>query len=273
MREASMGTEGESLVRGSFVQLDRVSAATEERLWRAGIRSWEAFLAAERVAGFGPARKPFCDRQLLRAEAALQARALHAIGLPQREQWRLYPLLADETVYLDIETSGWYGDITVLGCWDGTAFFPFVRGRNLDKELVRSFLSRFRMVVTFNGASFDLPVLQRYFGSVLPEGIMHVDLRHVLARLDLHGGLKSIERQLGIGRDASLDGVSGDEAVLLWQQFLLTQEEEFLELLVAYNEADCRNLEPLAHYAVDRLWASLRGDATLASVHPYAQHL
>ncbi|RME31185.1 exonuclease [Candidatus Woesearchaeota archaeon] len=249
------------LVRSSFIMLDRVSTSGEQRLWRAGIHDWDAFLAAQRIPGFGLARKAFYDRQLLRAEALLQARAYERLGLPKSEHWRLYPLLKDEAVFLDIETSGSYGDVTVLGCWDGETYVAFVRGHNLDKELVREYLSRFRVVVTFNGSSFDLPVLRRYFGNVFPEDIIHVDVRHVLARLGYAGGLKSIERQLGITREAALQGVSGDDAVLLWQQYCLTQEGEFLDVLLAYNEADCRNLEPLAAFAVRTLWEAIRGSA------------
>lgn len=248
------------MIRESFILLDRVGSETEQRWWRQGITSWDAFRDAAVVRGLGSQRKAFYESQLRRAEGALQASAWGTLArmLPQREHWRLYPLLDGRILYLDIETSGYYGDITVIGGWDGTRFFSFVRGCNLDKQLLAETLAQYEMLVTFNGASFDLPVIERYFSGVIPDGMLHVDLRHVCARVGLRGGLKAIERQLGIGRDEGVAMMGGDDAVMLWHQYRMTQEREFIDLLLAYNEADCRNLEPLAEIVSQALWTDLR---------------
>jgi uncharacterized protein YprB with RNaseH-like and TPR domain len=197
--------------------------------------------------------------KLLEAERALQERNLAYLmaALPVREQWRLFSLF-DEVLYVDIETAERYGDITVLGAWDGSQYYSFVKGCNLEKEMVKELFSRYKIFVTFNGSSFDLPIIERYFGGVLPKQYLHVDLRHLCARLGLHGGLKVIERIRGIGRGDEIDGMSGEEAGLLWHAYLLTGDTEHVDLLLDYNEADCKNLEPLAKWAVQELWKRMR---------------
>ena len=152
----------------------------------------------------------------------------------------------------------------MLGAWDGTTYYSFVKGYNMDKEIIKQLFSNYRLFITFNGSSFDIPIIKRYFGEILPDGFIHVDLRHVFGRLGLSGGLKSIETVLGVSRNEEIQGMCGAEAALLWHEFLLTGDEEMIELLLQYNEADCRNLEPLAEYAVKELWSLLRGAPSAA---------
>ncbi len=252
-------SSGEGMIRRTFLFLPRITREGEERLWRAGITEWDSFLAVEKVLGVGASRKRWCDRSVrgfARAVAERDAPSLARI-LPASEHWRLYPLFQEEALYLDIESTGRYGEIAVLGAWDGEQYHPFVRGRNLEKEPVHHLLARSRMLVTFNGSSFDLPLLRRYFAAPLPEGLLRVDLRHLCARLGLTGGLKRIEEVLGITRPAGVRGMTGEEAILLWRQYLVTGEEDFLEAILAYNEADCKNLELLAERAVSALSAPL----------------
>jgi len=249
------------MLRQSFILLDRVSSGSEQRLWAAGITDWETFRRLAEIPGFSRKRKGYADLRLAACERALAAgdHAMLAAMLPASGRWRLFSLLREDALYLDIETSGRYGDITVLGAWDGSTYYSFVRACNLEKDLVRELFARFRLFVTFNGASFDLPIIRRYFGDdIFPRGMIHVDLRHLLARLGLHGGLKAIEERLGIRRDDAIRGLRGDEACLLWHEYLLTGGEEAVETLLAYNRSDCENLEPLAKWAVEELWRRLR---------------
>ena len=51
-------------------------------------------------------------------------------------------------------------------------------------------------------------------------------------------------------------GVDASEAVGIVYRL---GDERALELLLAYNQADCENLKPLAEYAVKELWSALRG--------------
>ena len=43
----------------------------------------------------------------------------------------------------------------MVGILDNSGFHAFVRGDNLDEFMDR--LSTYKLIVTFNGASFDLP--------------------------------------------------------------------------------------------------------------------
>jgi uncharacterized protein YprB with RNaseH-like and TPR domain len=83
--------------------------------------------------------------------------------------------------------------------------------------------------------------------------IPHLDLRFALAKVGLTGGLKNIEHELGIKRCAEVEGMDGNDAVLLWQMYKRTGEREYLDKIVKYNEEDIINLRPLAELAYSRL--------------------
>jgi uncharacterized protein YprB with RNaseH-like and TPR domain len=51
---------------------------------------------------------------------------------------------------------------------------------------------------------------------------------------------------MGIERPPELQGFTGADAVRQWNRWRHRRDESARELLVAYNEADCVNLEPLA---------------------------
>jgi uncharacterized protein YprB with RNaseH-like and TPR domain len=65
-----------------------------------------------------------------------------------------------------------------------------------------------------------------------------------LRRLGYRGGLKNIEKQLGIGRESDVYGMDGHDAVMLWKAYQWG-DQEALDRLVKYNTADIVNLEPL----------------------------
>ena len=77
----------------------------------------------------------------------------------------------------------------------------------------------------------------------------HIDLRFVLASLGHRGGLKAIERRLGLSRDAAIEGVDGFEAVMLWHR-ARRGDRAALEKLLLYNLTDVVNLVELAEAAV-----------------------
>jgi len=73
-------------------------------------------------------------------------------------------------------------------------------------------------------------------------------------RLGLQGGLKCIERELQIHREEAIEGLDGWDAVRLWHRWR-GGEEEALDLLLRYNAADARNLEPLAELLFQQMVA------------------
>jgi uncharacterized protein YprB with RNaseH-like and TPR domain len=112
------------------------------------------------------------------------------------------------------------------------------------------------LLVTYNGSSFDLPVLKSAFPGVDFARFHHIDLRFPLHRLGVKGGLKGAERQLGIGRSETLDGVDGFMAVLLWRAHRAGVATA-LDTLLRYCLEDVVNLKPLLALTYNRLTAGL----------------
>jgi uncharacterized protein YprB with RNaseH-like and TPR domain len=236
------------VIESTFLHLPRTGLATEERLWRAGVRSWKHFLRETTLRGFPVERKRACDGIIVQSQRALAtADSAYFLSLPSTQHWRLFESFSDEAVYVDIETS-WRGDVTVLGIYDGKRVMQFVRGVNLTPDVVRKHLEG-KLIVTYNGASFDLPVLRGRFGDVVPA-VPHFDTMHLARRLGYRGGLKALERDLGIARPSELDGMSGADALTLWDAYRKTGDETHLKTLLAYNEEDIVNLERVAKMLV-----------------------
>lgn len=234
-----------AMIKQTFLHISGVGPKRELAIWRAGVDSWETFL--ERGAAVLPPAvfnlgRPVIERSLAALERPDGLAELAAL-VPPAEHWRFWPTY-DRVIYLDIETGGdpddW-GGVTVVGLYDGAVVRQFVTGQNiweLDQAMAGA-----DMVVTFAGTGFDLPVLRGVFGNLrLPP--VHVDLRWLLKRLGYGGGLKRIEKQLGIGRPAAVDGLGGLDAVHLWARHL-AGDREALPLLLEYNASDIINLEPL----------------------------
>ncbi len=242
------------MIRESFVLLPKVGCATERKLW-GSVNSWDDFLCAQKIKGLSGARKDNYDWLLRDAKQHLRANnSSYFSSMPH--QWRLFNEFKDEAVYLDIETNGFYSGITVIGMSDGVDAKTFVRGFNLDRNLIMKELEKYKLIVTFNGSSFDLPVIERYFN--IKPNIPHVDLRFVCQRLGIVGGLKSIEKQMKIKRRPEVEDVSGEDAVYLWEMWKSTGKREYLEKLVMYNEEDILNLRPLADKVIPALWKKTR---------------
>lgn len=243
----------------SFVVLPNVRHRTEKKVWDQGINSWDDFLSAKKIQGLSTARKETFDWRLQEAKQRLRDEdaVFFAEKIPFCDQWRLYNQFKDEAVYLDIETNGFYSGITVIGMSDGIDAKSFVRGFNLDRSLILKELEKYKLIVTFNGASFDLPVIERFFD--ISPTVPHIDLRFVCQKVGYTGGLKSIEKQLGIKRRPEVEGISGEGAVYLWEMWRSTGDKDYLNKLVWYNEEDILNLRPLANKMIPELWSKVRG--------------
>ncbi len=237
------------MLNHTFCHLPGIGQKTEQRLWAAGIRSWEDWQNP------GPVRLPALTRidapgDLSASRTALAKNPLFFTkSLPGSELWRIFPHFRESTAYLDIETTGLDDDaaITTITLYDGETVRVYVNGKNLD-DFVDD-IALYQVIVSYNGRSFDVPFLERFFGIRL--GHAHLDLRHILARLGFSGGLKGCERQLGLHR-GTLDGVDGSFAVLLWHRYRTLGDYRALETLLAYNIEDTVNLERLAVEAYNR---------------------
>ncbi|HZX45172.1 MAG TPA: ribonuclease H-like domain-containing protein [Candidatus Nanoarchaeia archaeon] len=241
------------MIENSFIFLDGIREKTEQNIWNQGIYNWDSFIQAKAVKGIGNTRKCYYDRQLEQAR-----KELHDYGFLNRfplcETWRIYDYLKDECVFLDIETSGIgkHCDITVVGLFDGIETKSMIAGINLDLRALKRELERYKMIVTFNGAAFDIPFIKKRYPSLLPE-VPHLDLRFACEKAGLSGGLKKIEKELGIARNKLIDDLYGGDPYLLWRMFRGSGDEHYLNLLVEYNEDDVFNLKKIADYACDKL--------------------
>ncbi|MFC1592192.1 ribonuclease H-like domain-containing protein [Thermodesulfobacteriota bacterium] len=232
------------MLNHTFHHLPGIGASTERRLWEAGITDWDRFtapyplqLSAEKGALLTGLLQE-SRRQLENSNPGFFAKRL-----PASLHWRLFPAFRPAAVYLDIETTGLdrqHDQITTIALYDGRAVSWFVNGRNLDD--FPAALERYSIIISYNGKSFDVPVIEKHFGLHLPQA--HIDLRYILAALGFRGGLKGCERALGMGR-GDLDGVDGYFAVLLWKDYIQNNNPRALETLLAYNIQDVISLEPL----------------------------
>jgi uncharacterized protein len=244
------------MLEHTFIHLPGVGLATESRWWRLGILTWKGLL--DNLPGLvrGLRKRNEIQRVL---ESSLEQRNnphFFAPLLRTSELWRLYGDFASNCAFLDIETSGgmhgWH-DITVIGLSDGSSYRAFIQGQNL--EAFEQAVEDFQVVVTFNGARFDLPCIHRYFRHFRANWI-HIDLRSVLFRLGLRGGLKNIEQRLGIQRPLEVQGLNGLDAVLLWNQFE-NGDPAALDRLIRYNREDVLNLKTLMDFAFQALYCRL----------------
>ena len=152
--------------------------------------------------------------------------------------------------YLDIETTGFIGGNsypTVVGVaidFPGDWTVEQLVGDDITPRAIEHVLEGVTTLYTFNGSSFDLPFLAWRPGVDLRRRFEHRDLMHICRRAGLRGGLKRIERALGIGR-GDLPDMGGYDAVLLWRKYVEEQNETALDLLLEYNRADVENLYTL----------------------------
>jgi hypothetical protein len=160
-------------------------------------------------------------------------------------------------LYIDTETTGLSGGAGTVPFLIGVAWFEAASSslvveqvllRELGEEapmldrLARR-IATASMVVTYNGKSFDLPLLRsRFVMSRLPAlpAVAHLDLVHVARRIHRHRitqlNLVHVESQvLGFERTAD---IAGGEVCSRYTHFLRTGDDTALTAVVDHNEWD-----------------------------------
>ena len=232
-------------LRQAFAHFPNIGPARLKMLHEAGIRSWE---------DIGPFSPPGLDA--LAAfwqpiyQTAIDCREADAANdipffierLEPMDRWRLLHKHWNQCAFIDIETAGleFDADITVISVFYQHRVRLFVKDENIDE--FPDYLLTLPFIATYNGSTFDIPKIIRYF-NLPPLPIPHVDLRWLCHRLDLTGGLKPIEHQLGIIRPADLQGTDGDDAVRLWQEWQSRHDDMARYLLLKYCAADTLSLQ------------------------------
>lgn len=232
------------MLQNTFQHIPGIGPKTESRLWESGIRDWQAAGDCPKLP-LSPKQADGFVRYLSDSVRALEDGNPRFFSdlMPAGLHWRFFPEFRGSTAYLDIETTGmdvWGAEITTIALYDGRSVKTYVQGRNLEDFL--DDIEDYNLIVTYNGKSFDVPFIERYFRTRLDHA--QIDLRYVLGSLGYAGGLKRCEKALGIDR-GGLDGVDGYFAVLLWHDYRQNGNIRALETLLAYNIEDVVNLETL----------------------------
>ena len=103
-----------------------------------------------------------------------------------------------------------------------------IKGINLDYNLLKKELQKYKLIPNF-------------------------DVKSVTDRLGLKGGLKNIEKILGIKRSPITEKFCGGDALTLWKMYRATGDDYYLNLLVEYNEYDIINLKIVAEHCVKKM--------------------
>ncbi|OGW25756.1 MAG: hypothetical protein A2X59_04035 [Nitrospirae bacterium GWC2_42_7] len=245
------------MIKNTFCILDGIGEKLERRLWEEGVLTWEDFRNSDRLFGFSHEKKSIFDERLQIDAMELGAGNAEYFDkrIKRREHWRLFDFFKDQAVCLDIETNGLPpgsgGYATVVGLYDGYDYKCFIKGENLNAANLNRELEKYKYIVTFYGAVFDVPFLLRTFDG-LKLNIPHYDLCFASRKLMMKGGLKKLEVDLGIGREESVQGLGGYEAVKLWES-ARRGSHDAMDLLVKYNKEDTVNLLQLGTILYEKL--------------------
>jgi len=246
------------MILHTFSIFDGIGEKTERRLWEEGVLTWDDLMDVKEMSVCSSRRL-----DIMRESACYLSEELRrsnpepfASYLRQRDHWRLFERFRDGVACLDIETNGLPhgrgGDLTVVGIYRNGEYIPLVKDETLSIDSISDALKGVKLLVTFFGAGFDIPFLQRVYPGI-DLRIPHFDLSFGARRLGIKGGLKKIEAVFGLSRSEGIEGLDGYGAVLLWRSWRRGQAEA-LERLIEYNRADTVNLFLIA----ERLYSLLR---------------
>ncbi|MAF99338.1 MAG: hypothetical protein CMH61_01890 [Nanoarchaeota archaeon] len=237
------------MIRNSFVFLEKIRSRKEKSILKQ-VSGWNEFLRSD-VKGISSQRKQYYNRKIKEAQRALinEDASYFIDKLPGKEMWRLYDYFKEDCCFLDIEVDS-YGNVILVGISNYYDTNFFVKGVNLSKESIGRQLEKYKITVTFNGSSFDLPKLKKLG---VTTHVTHIDLKPLCVNLGLKGGLKEIEKKLDLRRPSHLYGNPVD----LWKSFHASGEKEWLQLLMDYNAEDCENLKLVMQHVYKEMCAKI----------------
>lgn len=241
------------MLNNTYIHIQGIGKVTEHGIWRCGIKSWEDYLGNQSAIKIAKNR----ERLLLSGieESIEQLSCGNHIFFVRRlapcHHWRAYRHFRGKTAYLDIETTGLspqYDRVTIIGIYNGKETKTYIQGIDLHEALLE--IAKYKQLITFNGARFDMPFIEHEFPGAFNH--LHIDLMYPLKRLGYCGGLKKIECALGLERSGETAGLTGFDAVRLWNRYE-RGDDEALEVLIKYNEEDVENLEKLIEMTYPRM--------------------
>ena len=275
------------MLRHTFLCFPGITPTRERRLWAAGVKEWSGLESAAAAGVLKAdhaalsAMVPEYERRLEIGDAEFFERRLKGA-----QKLRLIHDFHGNMAAVDIETSGTNidaGVTTIIGLCTPDGFHSYVAGSDLEQA--PALLAKHAMLVTFNGARFDLPILREEFGGAWgysglkkedtdwgggqpmlfdtlpapPAAQAHVDLMVGMREIGYRGGLKKIEKAIGLARPEGIEGFDGYAAVMTWRRWLAVQPQadaevaHLLKRLIAYNLYDCVSLLIMARFAFNEL--------------------
>jgi uncharacterized protein YprB with RNaseH-like and TPR domain/predicted nuclease with RNAse H fold/cytidylate kinase len=235
------------LLEYTFLHIPRIGGAKELAFWKQGIFTWDDYELKRRkqldlfedIQHDNPVRDAIRQSK---SALALSNTDFFAQRLPNNEHFRIVLSFPQETMFLDIESTGlskYYDNITIIGWSLGEHYDYFIRGRNSSKFIKA--VKKAKAVITFNGIIFDIPFILKEFPN-LKIPLANVDLRFFARKDNFSGGQKLIEEDIGFERPPELKNIKGETAPLLWYKYRLG-ERESLEKLFYYNYLDIEGMK------------------------------
>ncbi|MFT4325919.1 MAG: ribonuclease H-like domain-containing protein [Candidatus Woesearchaeota archaeon] len=239
------------MIFNTFSHVPGISPKVEQTIWKQDILNWDEFLEKKHTLTLPDHTKEHICQHILDSKKALESKNVSFFNtLSPTDQWRLFPHA--KTCFLDIETTGldkFRNRITTIGIFDGETSKILVNG--IDLHTFPEEIKKYDLLVTFNGKCFDVPFLKAHFPEA-PLDMPHLDLRYLMRQIGFSGGLKRIEKDVGLAREDDLEGVDGYEAVRLWKKYE-KGDVAALEKLKKYNQADIENLKVLMELTYQKL--------------------
>ena len=239
------------MLQNTFLHLRKVNLKQEQKLWSKGITTWDHYEAAfdRQLDLFEVSKATF---SVSRENLEKSNLGYFVERIPVSEYYRIALNCPNDVLFLDIETTGSgfrFDQITVIGWSLGDEFGFYIDGE--DHGPMLEAIRKARVIVTFNGTGFDLPIVKRAF----PEAEFprcHIDLRYLTRRVGLRGGQKKIEKAIGMYRETDILDMTGEQAPRLWSEYL-RGDREALNTLIRYNYADVYGMKVILDHAIGEI--------------------
>lgn len=235
-----------TMIESTFQHIPNILRKGEIRLWASGITTWQKLIdTPEKHPHFTRKMWQTLKKESIECQHAWEQKNIHYFlqTFPEEIHWRFFPNFSDQILYFDVEMTGLdvHCDlITTIVAFDGKKLHYFVRDKNLDE--FPNLLKKFTAIATFDGIRTDIPFIEKEFDIQLDK--IHFDLFYLSRLVRLTGGLKQIERILGIQRNLP-EEMNGEMAIYLWKEYQTTKDPEFLSTLLAYNAEDALHLQEI----------------------------
>ncbi len=165
---------------------------------------------------------------------------------------KLYEQYKYQALCLDIETSRFNGPISILGLYQPSEgemdCTQLIKGKNLTHEDIANAMSACKLIITYNGIKFDLPMIKKEFPGAIPK-VPIIDLFLFAEKLKVRTNLKVLENTFDIVRPEPLSTKRG-KAIKRWRRYIKYGDQQALQNLLEYNKQDTINLYLLAEKLV-----------------------